>query len=124
MINFRIACLVGMIVCLVIFAVLLVVPGNYVNGYGVPADEGAAFMGRRSAPALLGLALITGLLRGNIDLAVQWAVSWAMIVVFAGVAATGIYAYLQGEASQTILIAASGELLIAAIFAISLRRPG
>lgn len=124
MINFRIACLVTMIVCLAVFAILLVAPLSYVGGYGASADAGADFMGRRAAPIFLGLALVTGLLRGSIDLTVQWAVSWAVIVAFLGTALTGIYAYAQGDAAQPILIAAFGEILIAGIFAVSLRRPG
>ena len=124
MINFRIACLIAMIVCLVVFATLLIAPANYVGGYGASGDAGAEFMGRRAAPVFLGLALVTGLLRGSIDLTVQWAVSWAVIVAFVGTAVTGTYAYLQGDASQNILVASFGEMLIAGIFLISLQRPG
>lgn len=124
MISFRVACLVSTIVCLVLFAILLIAPTNYVAGYGGPANNGAEFMGRRSAPMLLGLALITGLLRGSLDLAVQWVLSWAMIVAYVGVALTGIYAYATGDASQTILWAAAGEILLAGVFALSLRHPG
>ena len=123
MISFRIACLVATIVCLVLFSILLVAPANYVAGYGGPADSGAVFMGRRAAPMLLAIALITGLLRGSLDLAVQWAVSWGMILGFTGVAVTGVHAYFTGMADQTILLAAGGEVLLAVAFALSLRRP-
>ncbi|MEL6573503.1 MAG: hypothetical protein AAFQ64_17745 [Pseudomonadota bacterium] len=124
MISFRIACLVSTIVCLVLFAILLIAPANYVAGYGGPANDGAEFMGRRGAPMLLGLALITGLLRGSLDLAVQWVVSWAMIAAYVGVALTGIYAYVSGDAALSIIWAAAGEILLAGVFALTLRHPG
>lgn len=124
MISFRVACLVSTILCLVLFGIFLISPTDYAGSYGGAAGPGAEFMGRRAAPSLLGLALITGLLRGTLDLAVQWAISWGMIVVYLGVALTGIYTFAIGEASQTILLAASGEILLACIFGLSLRRPG
>lgn len=123
MISFRVACLVSSVLCLVLFGIFLISPTDYAAGYGAASGAGAEFMGRRSAPGLLGLALITGLLRGTLDLAVQWAISWGMIVFFVGVALTGIYSYFVGAAGQTILLAASGEILLACIFALSLRRP-
>ncbi len=124
MINFRIACLVSCIVCLVLFAILLVAPGNYVAGYGASADAGAEFMGRRAAPIFLGLTLMCGLLRGNLHVDVQWSVSLSMIFAFLGTAIVSVWAFVEGAASQTILIAAGGELLLALVFVLSLRRPG
>ena len=119
---YKVACSLTAFVCLVLFVIFLVAPAAYTAGYGVVAGEGGIFFGRRLSPMLLGLAIILWMLRDHADVAVQWAVAITMSVTFAGVAGTGVCAYMTGVAGQTILLAAVGELAIAAAFLVTLIR--
>lgn len=44
------------------------------------------------------------------------ALCWGIAAAFAGVALTGMFEYMRGVANPVILAAATGELLIAALF--------
>jgi hypothetical protein len=114
--TFRVACSLTALVGLILFGLLLVVPGVYTATYGVPADTGGMFMGRRASPLFLGLVLMLWALRDHTDAAVQRAICRAMVVLFAGVAVTGIWAFADGTAAAPILLAATGELVIAVAF--------
>lgn len=120
--TFRLASTLTAIVCFILFALFLIVPGTYTATYGVEAGTGGVFFGRRLSPMVLGLALMLWMLRGTRDLAVQRAVAVTMIVIFAGVAATGVFEFVTGFASTAILVAALGELIIAGVFARTLRQ--
>ena len=119
---YKTACTLTALVCLVLFIIFVTIPGSYTAGYGVPADAGGAFLGRRASPMLLGLAILLWMLRDQSDVGVQRAVALAMAVSFAGIALTGVYAFMTGVASQTIVIAALGELVIAGAFLVIMRR--
>ena len=113
---FRLACSLTALVCAVLFLVFLVVPGQYIAGYGVLADTSGVFLGRRVSPMFLGLGIMLWMVRDQFDPVVQRAVCWSMIAVFAGIALTGLWAFASGLAGQTILLAAAGELVIAGAF--------
>lgn len=119
---FRLACSLSAVVCLILFAIFLAMPGSYLSGYDVAADAGGTFLGRRASPLFLGFGIMLWMLRDQLDAAVQRAVCWSMIATFVGVAMTGTFAFVTGVASQTILVAAVGELAIAAAFFVALRR--
>jgi hypothetical protein len=114
--TYRLACILLAIVVAVLAAILLIAPGLYTSTYGVSADTGGMFMGRRAAPGFLGLALLLWLLRDVTDKTVQHAVCISMVVMFAGIALTGTSAFLIGTASWTILLAAFAEVVIAVSF--------
>lgn len=61
--TFRIMCQLGALVFLVLTLVLWIAPHVYVGIYGVGGDAGAQFMGQRSAPLLLGFAVLLWLFR-------------------------------------------------------------
>lgn len=117
MITFRLVCRVSALVCLVLFGIFVIAPDAYVASYGAPADAGVVFLGNRTAPMFLGLATVCWLLQDQTEPEVRTALSLAMIVTYGGIATTGIWAYLQGDATSTILLAAGGELALAVAFA-------
>lgn len=119
---FRLVCSLSAVVCLVLFVIFLIFPGSYMAGYGVAADNGGEFLGRRASPLFLGLAIVLWMLRDHLDATVQKAVCWSMITAFTGVALTGASSFATGVASQTILLASVGELVIAGAFFLALRR--
>lgn len=119
---YQIACRLTSVIAIILFVILLVVPGVYTAGYGVEADDGGMFMGRRAAPMFLGLGVLAWMLRNHVDIHVQRSVSLVMIVTFAGVAVTGIWAFADGVANSVILLAALGEIFIAVVYAIVWRR--
>lgn len=121
MISFRLTCRLTALVCLVLFGIFAIAPDAYVVGYGGPADPGAVFLGHRTAPMFLGIATVCWFLQDHTERDVRTALSLAMIVTFGGIAITGIWAYLQGGASNAILLAAGGEIALALAFAYTLR---
>lgn len=122
MIGFRMAATLLCAVCAILFVILLVAPAGYMATYGVSADGSGSFMSRRSAPLMLGLAVLLWFARDLRLTPGREAIRLSMIVIFAGIAATGTAEYLMGHASWTILIAAAGELLIAAVFLWGIRK--
>ncbi len=114
--TFQLACRITALVGVILFVILVAVPGSYTANYGVAADVGGSFMGRRASPLFLGLAVLLWGLSQNQDRDVQRVVCICMIITFAGVALTGISAFLGGIASSVVLLAAVGELLIAVAF--------
>ena len=119
---FRLACSLTALVCAVLFLIFLIVPGHYIAGYRVEADASGVFLGRRASPLFLGLALLLWMVRDQFDPVLQRAVCWSMIAVFAGIALTGVAAFVTGVAGQIILLAAVGELVIAGAFFWAMRR--
>ena len=119
---FRLVCSLTAVICAVLFVIFALFPGQYTAGYGVAADGGGIFLGRRASPLFLGLAILLWMLRDQLDPVVQRAVSWSMIAVFAGIALTGLIAFASGVAGQTILVATLGEVVVAAAFFIAMRR--
>ena len=117
--TFALLCVGTTALCLALCAVLLVSPGLYTRLYGVTADAGGTFLGRRAAPLFLGLAVFFWVLRDVGQGPLQDATAWAAALIFAGIAVTGIWAYLGGTASRGILVAAMIEIAIAVAFLFS-----
>ena len=117
MISFRTTCRLTAVVCLVLFGIFIAAPGAYIAGYGAPPDPGGAFLGNRVAPMFLGLAVLCWHLREHTERQVRTALGLTMIITFAGIAVTGVWAFIQGTASAAILAAAAGEIVIAIAFA-------
>ncbi|MFT5066300.1 MAG: hypothetical protein ACJAXK_001334 [Yoonia sp.] len=113
---FRTVSILTVIVCAVLFALLLLSPESYVGTYGVTDDAGAVFMVRRAAPMFLGFAVMLWFARDAGQSRVRDALCWGIAVAFTGVALTGMFEYMRGVANAVILAAATGELLIAALF--------
>ncbi|MCO4848455.1 MAG: hypothetical protein KC448_10845 [Yoonia sp.] len=113
---FRIISILTALICVVLFALLLLSPVSYPGTYGVNADAGALFMGRRASPMFLGFAVMLWLARDTGPSVLRDALCWGIAAAFAGVALTGTFEYLRGLANAVILAAAAGELLIAALF--------
>lgn len=88
--------------------------GLYTTTYGVAADDGTRFFGRRVAPILLGLAVMIYMARNAAPSPLRRAIALGMAVAFAGVGATGVLAFSQGVASFAILVAACTEFAAAA----------
>lgn len=120
--TFAQVCTITAGICVVIFAILLVGPAAYASMYGAAPDAGAAFMGRRASPVFLGLAVLCWALRNSADMQVRGAIAATMTVAFVGIALTGIWAAVEGTASNLILLAVVGEIAIACGFWICLRR--
>ena len=116
---FALICAATALLCVVLFAVFLIAPGTYVSLYGVTADTGAVFLGRRAAPLFLGLAVFFWIMRHVGPGPLQDATAFAAALTFAGIAATGVWAYLIGTASFAILVAAGLETAIALAFVLA-----
>ncbi len=119
---FRNVAILAAAVCAVLFVVLLVSPATYVGTYGVVADAGADFMVRRASPMFAGLALLLWFARDATPSVLRTGVTASVALTFAGIALTGISAFQGGVASAMILVAAFGELLLAALLLIANRR--
>jgi len=113
---FRFVSLGVSVIFLILFVLLAFLPATYVATYGVEGDAGAIFMGRRASPMFLGLALLMWQVRDAPASSLRSTICWAMAVLFAGIAVTGIIEYLNGTAGAVILISALGELIVAALF--------
>ena len=101
------------VVLFVLFVLLLVFPALYTPTYGVVADEGVQFMTRRAAPMFAGPAIILWVAATAPRSALRDAVSLGIVVIFVGIALTGVSAFSQGVAAPTVLIAAIFECLAA-----------
>jgi hypothetical protein len=119
---FRMVCSLTAVIAMALFGLLLILPGHYTAGYGVTADVGGMFMGRRASPLFLGLAILLWMVRDEVEPNIQRAVSLSMIGLFAGVACTGIWSFASGLGNTNILLAALGEYIIALAFFIAMRR--
>ncbi|MFP7572093.1 hypothetical protein ACGKZZ_15090 [Marivita sp. S2033] len=99
--------------------VLLIAPQSYLGLYAVNYTPDMDFAARRFSPAVLGLGallLIARNLPGSRFLANLCLITG---LVFLGVAATGLHAWLGGTARATILIAAATEVTLAALFLVA-----
>jgi hypothetical protein len=114
--TFQFVCRFTAVVGMILFVFLAIAPGAYTATYGVAADVGGIFLGRRASPLFLGLAMVAWLLSDQKDADVQRAVCLSMTFTFVGVAITGLLAFMAGTTSALILGAGVGELLIAAAF--------
>ena len=121
--SFRLAATFVAFVCAVLFVILLLIPASYMATYGVNATGSAIFMGRRASPLMLGLAVLLFYARDLRMSPAREAIRTAVIVIFAGIALTGILEFMLGNANGTILIAAFAELLVAAVFLWGIRDP-
>ncbi len=119
---FRIVAIAVSLICGILFLLLLFFPATYVENYGVQADAGAVFMVRRAAPMFAGIAILLWLARGLKPSPERDAMSWAMIVFFAGIGVMSIFEIWQGTADARILLAAVGEFGIALLFARTMKR--
>lgn len=119
---FRIVASLTAGVCLILFVIFIVFPENYVSTYGVSPDPSAAFVVRRASPMFAGLALILWMCRDVAPSTLRTALGVGLAVIFGGIALTGIAEFRFGTANAAILVAATGELLIAALFLIAIRR--
>ncbi|WP_458790596.1 hypothetical protein [Yoonia sp. MH D7] len=79
------------------------------------------FMVRRAAPMFAGLAVLLWLVRGAKRTPERSAISWAMVVIFAGIGVMGIFEFWQGTADARILAAAAAEFGIALLFGRTLK---
>lgn len=103
------------LVCAVLFVMFLFVPQFYSPTYGVQTDVSGLFMTRRAAPMFLAPIILLWLASSAPHSPLRDAIAIAVAVMFAGVAATGVFAWGQGIASGMIVVAAAAELLIAAL---------
>ena len=113
---FGLLCAATSALCVALCAVFVIAPGAYTALYGVAADAGGVFLGRRAAPLFLGLAIFFWALRGVGPGPLQDATAWAAAATFIGIAATGVWAWLGGTASFAILVAAAIEVAIGLAF--------
>lgn len=107
------------VLCALLCVAFLVAPGRYMALYGVHAEPGAVFLGRRAAPLFLGLCVLFWALSGQPTGPLRNAATLAIVVTFVGIALTGVAAFLGGTASRAILVAAGLETTIALLFVIA-----
>lgn len=122
MIPFRNVALILAVVFMLLFIVFVVLPGNYLAVYGVPANAASEFTARRAAPVFLGLAVMIYLIRDAGPGPVRDAVCTGLAIVFAGIAFMGLFEYGRGYASFNIVVAACAEMTAAAVLLLARRR--
>jgi len=120
--TFAHVCTIATVVCVLVFAILLVGPAAYAGIYGVASETGGVFLGRRASPVFLALAVLCWTLRDSTDMQVRGAIAATITVAFGGIALTGVWAFFDGTASNMILLAAIGEAALACAFWMFLRR--
>ncbi len=99
-----------------LFVILLVNSAGYIGTYGLAPDAGADFMARRAAPMFIGLAVLLWWLRDLPAGTARDGVCFGMAALWCGIAVTGLYEFVRGQAGFAIVIAAAAELLAAAAF--------
>ncbi|MEJ6398863.1 hypothetical protein [Yoonia sp. 208BN28-4] len=114
--TFKLVAMVLAAFCVALSVMWFVDVGLYTVTYGVAADTGTQFLGRRMAPILLGLGLMFYLARNAPPSPLRRTMCLGIAVAFAGVATTGIMAFIDGVASFAILIAAGTEFAAALAF--------
>ncbi len=119
---FRLVSMFSAVLCLALFPVLLFNSGFYVESYGLNADAGADFLGRRASPMFLGLAILLWMGRDLEIGRARDAICIGMAVMWAGIALTGTYEFVMGNARPTIVLAALVEAAFAAAFVIARTR--
>ncbi|MBS1303497.1 hypothetical protein [Loktanella sp. SALINAS62] len=102
--------------CLCLSAVLMFAPGAYVGLYLDGAAPGGAFMGRRAAPVLFGVAIIVFTLRDVPAGTHRRTVALAMAAMWGGIGLTGLWENGVGQANANAMIAALFELMLAVAF--------
>lgn len=112
--TFRLVAMVIAAFCAALSVLWFMDVGVYTDTYGVTADDGTRFFGRRVAPILLGLAVMIYMARNAPPSPLRRAMALGIAVAFAGVGVTGVMAYSDGVASFAILIAAGTEFAAAA----------
>lgn len=113
--TFRFVSRAVVLVCAVLFVMFLFVPQMYSPTYGVETDVSGQFMTRRAAPMFLAPMILLWVASSAPRSTLRDGIAVAVAVMFAGVAATGVFAWAQGKASPMILLAATGEVLIATL---------
>jgi len=92
--TFAHVCTIATVVCVLVFAILLVGPAAYAGIY----------------------------VRDSTDMQVRGAIAATITVAFGGIALTGVWAFADGTASSMILLAAIGEVALACASWMFLRR--
>ncbi|MFN3663096.1 hypothetical protein [Yoonia sp.] len=108
--------------CLALCGMLFVNGGQYAATFGIAPDQGAGFVARRAAPVFAGLAVMLWLLRDLPKGSARDGLCIGMVVLWWGIAASGIAEYVTGQAGSTILIAAMVEVIVGLVFVIARRR--
>lgn len=116
---FPVLCMAVAAICVVLCAVFLISPAAYAALYGVAGDPGMLFVGRRAAPLFLGLAVLFWALRHAGPGPVQDAVTLAAVLIFGGIALTGVWTWWGGTGGVAILVAAGVEASIAVAFVLA-----
>ena len=101
--------------------ILVLIPQLYLSLYLALYDPAMGFPTQRFAPAVIGLGALLLLAR---DLpAGRFTTRFAGIaaLVWFGVAATGVYHYATGIATEAILVAAVTEVILGALFLMAAR---
>lgn len=96
-------------------------PGAYVENYGVPADDGAVFLGRRASPMFLGLALMLWMARDATAGTARTGVCVGVACMWIGIGMTGLFEFARGAASISIVVAAVGEFFLAGLLLLAVR---
>ncbi|AKS45854.1 hypothetical protein SAMN05444287_0956 [Octadecabacter temperatus] len=113
--TFQLTARLVVLVCAILFVIFLFAPQAYSPLYGVETNQSAQFMTRRAAPMFLAPVIVLWAASSAAHSKLREAVALGFAVMFAGVAMTGVLAWMQGTAAPMILLAAAGEVLIAAL---------
>lgn len=119
---FKLASILTALLCAALFPLLLISPADYVQTYGLLADAGADFLGRRASPMFLGLAVLLWLARDAPPSPLRRAISLGLAATWAGIAVTGLYEYGRGTADVLIVGAAAVEMVLAFLFLAAAKR--
>lgn len=111
---------IGAVVCLVLFALCLLLPGAYLQNYGVAPDPGGTFMVQRAAPMFLAVAAILWVIAGAPQSPLRGQILVCLALFFAGVAVTGVYHIATGQAGPGLWAGVVAEV-IATVLLIGLR---
>ena len=112
--SFRLAARITATICVILLVILGLFPASYAPTYGVAADAGAQFITRRASPMFAGLAVVLWFASHAPRSPLRDGVAFGVALTFAGIAVTGVLAFVSGVASPAILIAALGEVVLAA----------
>jgi len=110
------------IVAMVLGVLILFAPRLYLSLYVPGYAPDMAFAAQRLAPAVIGLGALMWVVRDLPAGAVASKVSLIAALVWAGVAATGVFHYATGAASFNIVIAAASEVILALLFLVASRQ--
>ena len=113
---YKYTCMATSLVFIFLFFQLMLGPESFVQGMGLEPSVASIVIIRRAAMFMLGLSVLTFLVRNISDAKVRQIISISTGITLLGLACMGIYEYSRGTVNNSIFIAISIESILGLLF--------